>query len=102
MHIYGEDNTAWYKVTTEVHFIRESEGEKQEPGVRSGENSDQVTECGQATAGAPVHLGSSHCFAVEQGAKLALSTLWMSTNQTMRYNTMWYDAIRFGNLFWIH
>lgn len=83
MHIYGEDNTAWYKITTEVHFIPESEGEKQEPNIRSVENSDQVTKCRQVASGAPVHLGSSRCFAVEQGTKLALSTLWMSTNQTI-------------------
>lgn len=44
--IYGEDNKAWYKITTKVRFIPESEGEKQEPGIRSGENLDKVTGCG--------------------------------------------------------
>lgn len=103
MHIYGEDNTAWYKITTEVHLIPESEGEKQEPGVRSGENSDQVTWCGQVSAGAPVHLGSSRCFAVEQGTKLVVSTLWMGTNQTIgcdaiQCDVIWYNTIRYDTI----
>lgn len=100
MYIYGEDNTAWYKITAEVHFIPESEGEKQEPDVRSGENPDQVTECGRVTAigAGSTRIQSLLCCEARHQASFIYVMDEYQPNDMMRYNTVWYG----GNLFWIN